>query len=195
MSTPYVSSKLPSRVWRRPRQNSISTKRARGQLEQIQGDTTPPRILVESPQDGLLTRQFTITVQGRAEDDTYVSAIAINGKAQFIELAEPSLSFAQEITLRDGSNTIDIVAVDLLGHMARQQRTVTLDRQGPLVSVSRRSSEWGTQPQARVEGTLSDTSGVVRFVLAGRPTPTASGERSRSFVQRCPCSWNGEPPF
>jgi tetratricopeptide (TPR) repeat protein len=68
-------------------------KARRGQLEQTQGDTALPRVLVESPRDGLLTRQFTITV--------------------------------------------DIVAVDLPGHITRQQRTVTLDRQGPLVSVSR----------------------------------------------------------
>ena len=151
-------------------------KARRGQLEQTQGDTALPRILVESPRDGLLTRQFTITVQGRAEDDTYVSAIAINGKGQFVELAEPSLPFAQEISLHDGINTIDIVAVDLLGHIARQQRTVTLDRQGPLVSVSRVDLADGvSQPQARVEDTLSDTSGVVRFVLASRQLPLQAG--------------------
>ena len=151
-------------------------KARRGQLEQTQGDTAPPRILVEGPRDDLLTRQFTITVQGRAEDDSYVSAIAINGKAQFVELAAPSLPFAQEISLHEGSNTIDIVAVDLLGHIARQQRTVTLDRQGPLVSVHRVELAGGvSQPQARVEGTLSDPSGVVRFVLAGRQLPLHAG--------------------
>ena len=55
-------------------------KARRSQLEQTQSDTTPPRILIESPQDGLLTRQFMVIVQGRADDDTYVSAIAINGQ-------------------------------------------------------------------------------------------------------------------
>jgi hypothetical protein len=161
-------------------------KARRNQLEQTQGDTAPPRILAESPQDGLLTRQFAITVKGRAEDDTYVSAIAINGKAQFIELAEPRLSFAQEITLRDGTNTIDIVAVDLLGHMAHQQLSVTLDRQGPLVSVSRVEIQRGAStPQARVEGTLSDANEVIRFVLAGRHVPLQAG-REVEFREEMP---------
>ena len=106
-----------------------------GQLEQSKGDTAPPRIVVESPQNGLLTRDFTVPVRGYVEDDTFISSITINGRAEFIELAEPRRSFIREVKLRDGVNTIDIAAVDLVGKPTRQQLTITLDRQGPLVSV------------------------------------------------------------
>ena len=152
-------------------------KARREQLEQTQGDTAPPRIVVESPQNGLVTRHFTVPVRGYVEDNTYVSSISINGRAEFIELAEPRRSFMREVHLRDGINTIDIVAVDLVGKPARQQLTVTLDRQGPLVSmgpVKRLGA--GANQRVRLEGTLSDSSGVVRLVLAGRRLKPPPGQ-------------------
>jgi hypothetical protein len=115
-----------------------------------------------------------VQVQGHAADDTYVSAVAINGRPQFIELAESRLPFTQEITLRDGANTVDIVAVDLVGRLARQQLTVTLDRQGPLLSLDR-LERLGTQ-RARLVGLLSDRSRVVRFVLAGQTVSLPPGQ-------------------
>ena len=161
-------------------------KARQGQLEQSKGDTAAPRLLVDHPPDRLLTNDFTVTVRGHAEDDTYVSAIAINGRAQFIELAEPRLAFHQEVTLQDGMNTIDVVAVDLLGKLARQRLAVTLDRHGPLVSIER-VEPLGVPPQqrARLTGLLSDTSRVVRFVLAGRPVLLQPG-KEWEFRQEVP---------
>ena len=78
-----------------------------------------------------------VEVTGQAEDDTYVSSVIINGRAQFVELAEPRIPFTQAITLHDGENTVDIVAADLLGHSTRERLTVYLDRQGPLLILDR----------------------------------------------------------
>lgn len=144
-------------------------------LEQTRGDTTPPRLLIESPADGFLTNRFAVTVVGRAEDDTSVSALTINGQAQFVELASPLLPFTQEVALHDGPNTIDIVAVDLLGHATRQRLIVYADRQGPFVGLEKVELV-GQPPQqyARVQGFLSDQSRVRRFVLAGQPISTQS---------------------
>src|SRR5262245_27321269 len=47
-------------------------------LEQTRRDTTPPRIVLDSPPDGLLTNRFTITVAGRVEGDAYVSGITVD---------------------------------------------------------------------------------------------------------------------
>ena len=97
--------------------------------------------------------------------------------SQFIELAEPSLSFSREVTLRDGTNALEVVAVDLLGHLTRQQHTVTLDRQGPLVSVSQLDVLGGpSQPRLRVHGALTDASGVARLTLAAQPIPLQPGQ-------------------
>lgn len=138
-------------------------------LQQTQRDTGAPRILLSTPADGLLTNGFAITVTGSAEDDTYVSAIAINGESQFIELAKPHIPFTQEVALQDGANNIEIVAVDLLGRLARKRITVQLDRQGPLVSLDQvELTGSSSQRRARVAGLLSDRSRVVRFQLAGK---------------------------
>jgi Curli production assembly/transport component CsgG/Glucodextranase, domain B len=139
---------------------------------QTKRETASPRILLDGPAEGLLTNRFTVKVTGRVEADAYVSAIAINGHSLFIELAEPHISFAQDIALQDGPNTIEIAAVDLLGRLTRQRLTVHLDRQGPLVSLG--TVELRGEPphqRARVEGLLSDRSRVVRFLLAGRRLP------------------------
>ena len=145
-------------------------------LEQTRRDTTPPRIVLASPLDGLLTNRFSVEVAGYVEDEAYVSGITVDGQALFIELAEPRLTFTQEVALHDGPNTIDIVAVDLLGQQAQQRLTVYVDRQGPLVSVER-VELLGTpsQQQVRVQGFLADRSRIQRFVLAGNPVPLQVG--------------------
>jgi TolB-like protein len=147
-------------------------KARRSLLKQTGRDTTPPRILLDSPADGLLTNRFRVTIAGRAEDDTYVSAIAINGQAWFVELAAPRVPFSREVALHDGPNVIDIVATDLLGRLTRRRITVRLDRQGPLVSLDRVVLLGGPPSRrARVQGLLSDDSRIVRFQLAGRQVP------------------------
>lgn len=140
----------------------------RAQLLQTGLDRTAPRLRLDGPTDGLVTNRFSTTVSGRAEDDTYVAAIAIQGQDLFIELAEPQVAFSQDIALRDGINRIDVVAVDLLGNETRQQIAVRLDRQGPLLSIDR-VEVTGTPPRqrARIQGFVSDQSAVTSFHLAG----------------------------
>jgi hypothetical protein len=151
-------------------------------LQQTNIDTAPPRIVLDSPADGLLINDFTVEVKGRVEDDTFVATLAINGRSVFVELAEPRLSFTKKIALHDGPNAIDIVAADLLGRQTRQRLTVHLDRHGPLVSLEQ-VEILGVSPhrQARVQGFLSDRSPITRFVLAGRevrlPATTESAFR------------------
>jgi hypothetical protein len=138
-------------------------------LQQTKRDTAPPRIRLDGPADGLLTNALNVEVTGHAEDDTYVAALAINGREQFVELAQPRLPFARKVALQDGSNTIDIVAVDLQGRQTRQQVTVHLDRHGPLVSLSQvERLGLSLHTRARVQGFVSDHSPIRRFALAGR---------------------------
>jgi tetratricopeptide (TPR) repeat protein len=104
-------------------------------FRQTKREAVSPRILIEGPLDGLLTNRFTLKVTGRAEADAYISAIAVNGRPLLIELAEPSVSFAQDIALRDGPNPVEIVSVDLRGQLTRHLITVYVDRQWPLLSL------------------------------------------------------------
>ncbi len=148
-------------------------------LQQTQGDTASPRIILDHPSDGLLTHHLRIDVRGRAEDDTSIKALSINRHPLFVELAEPRLPFTHDMVLHDGANAIDLVAVDLLGRKTHRRVTVHLDRYGPLVSLGRVELA-GTPPHQRVlvQGMVSDRHRIARFELAGRPVRLQPGTAS-----------------
>ncbi len=145
-------------------------------IQQTQRDVAAPRIVLNQPRDEMLTNRTTLDVSGSATDDTYVSKVFINGEALFIELAEPRRVFSREVDLEDGPNTLTITAVDLLGRMTTEQRTVVLDRHGPLLSVAPIDvlgdvSGDPAQRRFRIQGTISDQTRITRFILAGQPMP------------------------
>jgi hypothetical protein len=100
----------------------------------------------------------------------FLSLCVIAGCA--VELAKPSVSFAQDVALRDGPNPVEIVSVDLLGQLTRHLITVYVDRQGPVLSLDAVEvlAEF-PQQRVRVKGFLSDRSHLVRFLLAGQRMP------------------------
>ena len=157
-------------------------KARRSFLQQTRRDTAAPRVVFTTPPDELLTNRLNVTVAGYAEDDTYVSALVVHGQAQFVELAEPRLTFTQDVELRDGANAIDVVADDLVGQQTRARRTVHLDRHGPLLSLEQVEVA-GTPPQqrVRVQGLLTDQSRITRFMLAGK---TVSSQPGRAWEVR-----------
>ena len=139
------------------------------------------------PLDGLLTNRFTVMAVGHVEDDTYVSAIAINGRPLFIELAEPRLAFAEEVALHDGPNTIDIVAEDLLG-----QADLPAPHRAPgppwtAPQPGARGTPWdaATPAASGCKGLVSDQSRITRFVLAGQQVPLQA-ETAWAFRQETP---------
>ena len=153
-------------------------KARRSFLQQTRSDTAAPRIVFTTPPDELLTNRLSVTVAGYAEDDTYVSALAVNGQTQFVELAEPRLAFTQEVELRDGANAIDVVADDLVGQQTRARRTVHLDRYGPLLSLE----------QVEIAGTPPSSACVCRDC-----SPTRAASRALCWPGG-PCQHNPAAP-
>ena len=161
-------------------------KARRDLLKQSGRDTTAPRLDLESPLDGQRTNRLSLTVQGRATDDTYVAAVAIQGQELFIELAEPHLVFRQEVALVDGPNVIHVAATDLLRRQTRAQRTVYVDRYGPLVSLERVTVRGEpAQRRVQVEGSIADQSPIRRFLLAGM-TVSVQPETAFEFREDLP---------
>jgi Glucodextranase, domain B/Curli production assembly/transport component CsgG len=157
-------------------------------LEQTRHDKGPPQVVFDSPADGLLTNRFAIRVSGHTADDTYVSGVSINGRALFIELAEPRISFERKVPLEDGENFIEVTATDLLGRSTKQGVTVHVDRQGPLVSLDRVDVHGeSSRRRARIRGVVSDRSHIVSFSLAGHHVPLRS-ETEWEFHEEVPLS-------
>ena len=66
-------------------------KARRKVVEQTLSDTLPPLITNLSLSDGHVTHLLEMELTGIAEDDTFVSSIAVNGKPLFIELAQEKI--------------------------------------------------------------------------------------------------------
>ena len=65
----------------------------------------------------------------------FVKSVRINNKPIRIDRAVPEVQYDTKVYLKNGLNTITISAVDIVGNTSRLQRTVTIDRQGPVISV------------------------------------------------------------
>lgn len=93
-------------------------------------DTVPPTLTVTSPVEGLITNKASLTVSGTTNDATSTPVtVTVNGTPVTVQA---NGSFSTTVTLKDGSNTITIVATDAAGLKTTITRTVTLDTGAPV---------------------------------------------------------------
>ena len=87
-------------------------------------DTVPPELSVTSPVNKLVTNKTKVTVAGTTNDATSSPVtLTINGSAVTVY---DDGTFSKDITLKDGSNTITVVAKDGAGRTTTVTRTVFL---------------------------------------------------------------------
>ena len=90
-------------------------------------DRTAPFLVVRSPQNGSVTSQEFLSVEGDIERD---ALLFVNGVGVFALGA-----FSQSVHLNEGDNTITVVARDLAGNEARVSRTITRDTTVPFLDI------------------------------------------------------------
>jgi TolB-like protein len=156
-------------------------KARRKVVEQTLSDTLPPLITNLSLGDGHVTHLLEVELTGIAEDDTFVSSIAVNGKPLFIELAQKKIPFAHKLSLSRGENSIRIEVKDLTDKVTVRETRVLVDREGPLVAINEPQGQ-GVAHSERVtiRGLIWDESGVASFTLNGENV-SLSGKRELSF--------------
>lgn len=135
-------------------------------LKQEGADKEPPVVRLQSPVEGLLTSKLEIDVAGVVTDDSYVSEVAIDGKPVFIELAEKKIHFSGRVKLKPGENQILITATDLTGKTSFVKIPVTVDRQGPLLSIE--SIKQLGHDQFELSGRISDKNGVAQLKFSDK---------------------------
>ncbi|MFU2158910.1 stalk domain-containing protein [Caldisericum sp. AR60] len=91
-------------------------------------DTTPPTLTVTSPADGSTVNTATVEVTGTATDNVGVTFVAVNYKQ--VSLL-PDGSFATEVQLNEGANTIVVKAFDAAGNVATKTIKVTYQKPAP----------------------------------------------------------------
>jgi hypothetical protein len=92
-------------------------------------DTVAPRLILISPEEGLLTNSTEIMVEGRVMEPGLT--VDIDGIGQSITDNE----FADKVRLYEGPNTIRVLATDLAGNQRTITRNVTLDTIPPELHV------------------------------------------------------------
>lgn len=94
-------------------------------------DTIPPTLSISAPAEGFITNKSTVTVKGTTDDATSKPVtVTVNGAPISVT---PSGTFSNDVTLKEGSNTITIVAKDKAGKTTTVTRTVKLDTAPPVI--------------------------------------------------------------
>ena len=134
---------------------------------QFSGRRLPaPRLRLDAPgaAGSALTRERSLLVAGVAEGEGRIRHLAIGGAPEFIELAMPSRSFSRRVDLAEGTNQIEITAVDLSGRGVALRILRVADWQPPQVLVR---SLRASGAQWVVEGVCRDPCGVASVLLDG----------------------------
>ena len=135
-------------------------------LDETGLDTIPPAINVKFPPPVYRTSSFSISVQGTARDDFFVSNIIFNGKPSRLELSRKEVLFKEEFSLHPGKNVITLQSEDILGKTSAPVTIqVKVDREGPLVFLE---VEEKSRNSLKVMGAVYDKSAITRISLNGR---------------------------
>jgi hypothetical protein len=110
----------------------------RGQMAAV--DTTPPVIVITSPevQRGvkITAREASVTVTGRATDDSGVASVTVNGQPAALD---ENGNFSAEVLLKIGENQISVSAEDIYKNIATERFTMV--RQAGTVVVARQETQ------------------------------------------------------
>ncbi len=135
-------------------------------LNETRLDTLPPAINVQFPPPVYRTNGFSISVEGTAHDDFFISNIIFNGRPSRLELSQKEISFKEEFSLHHGKNVITLQSEDILGKTSQPVTIqVKVDREGPLVFLQVDADKADT---IKVTGAVYDKSAITRITLGGR---------------------------
>jgi len=145
-------------------------------LKTSAADRKPPRITISTPSQNQITNLFSVEVAGVVEDENFVSAVWVNDRLLFIELAEKKVPFSQTIPLTLGENRITVAAADLAGNKTSKTLTLKVDREGPTIVLDNfADGEVVKTPQITLKGLLTDDTGVIELIINGETLPIRRG--------------------
>jgi bacillopeptidase F len=137
---------------------------------------------ITSPEDGLVTNEADITVEGTASPETTVEVLQNGEEAGSVEIGEDGI-FAVDTELEEGDNEFSSVTyVD--GEDAGESNpvTVTLDTAAPDLAVDNpEDGEQTNRETATVEGTVSDDH-LDTVTVNGQETDVTDGEFSQRIL-------------
>lgn len=135
-------------------------------------DTIPPSITLDAIPS--LTNNPQLTITGKIEDASPITAITINGQSVGANGYSPAL-FNADVTLSEGLNTIEIAATDKAGNIATASITITfISKPAPVITI-----------QSPTNGTTVDYSPIQISGTIDDPTATVTINGNPATISNC----------
>ncbi len=138
-------------------------------LKQTQADKQTPKISVGFPVGTGYLKELHGLVEGKINDDFFVSAVNINGQKLYLPFSQRAFPFSEEISLSRGLNEVIISATDLTGKTSQGKVLIFADVDGPLISLNYRILEQNSTTQKiLLTGGVTDDTSVQGVIIQGK---------------------------
>jgi len=139
-------------------------------------DTIAPPLEVFQPADGLLTNKPTQHVIGATEIGAKVTVSGTNATL------DAQGHFDYTLTLKEGVNTVTVISKDPAGNPTVIKRTVTLDTQPPVITLSTPKKGLSvTEVELDVKGSVTDNIAVAKVTVNGKVVTVTGGKFSTNI--------------
>jgi hypothetical protein len=138
-------------------------------LQRAGRDTGPPHIVIQSPDEGAITNRLNCGVTAHVRDDSFVKSVKVGDGYVRLDLAVREVPVQMDVPLAVGNNVLRIEARDLSGNIAVAERKITVDRQGPVISIQ--APPDGASPAGsslRLRGYVTDDCGIAEIKINGQ---------------------------
>ncbi len=123
--------------------------------------TTPTTVKISGPA-ALVTSKSTYTIKGTAAGSLGISRVSYQIGAGGYYRASGTTSWSAKITLKNGSNRVQVIAVDKNGKLSPAAYVKITRATGPAVAVSGAQSITTTASSITIKGTAAAPAGVAR---------------------------------
>lgn len=152
-------------------------------IDKNQLDNKPPELHLEGKTTLEITNKMFKTVIGVAQDDNYIAGIQVGGHQVGLELAERQKVFSHEVPLKEGINSIRVIATDLSGKSTEKALNIYSDRRGPQIEIEGLTAKG---KNVIIKGNVTDNTGVASLIINNTTWPTANDAPGYAFTMLLP---------
>lgn len=134
------------------------------------GDTTAPVVEIAPAEGNSTVSTRTAELSIRAEDDTYIATVAVNGESLDVGAPQPRFQQTLPIPAHAGENIVQVRVTDVAGNVAERAYEFTADFEGPAISFDEPVVLPGT-----VRGVAADPAGITQITIAGVAATLSTG--------------------
>ncbi|MBI4777553.1 fibronectin type III domain-containing protein [Candidatus Desantisbacteria bacterium] len=129
-------------------------------------DRTAPMVTIISPVNGYISGTKTVVVRGNGREDYGTPSILINGQLAIVTGDE----FMATVTLtQEGTNTVQLTAMDTVGNVGTAAGEVILDKTAPMVTIlSPVSGHISGTETIMVRGSVREAYGTPSILINGQ---------------------------